>query len=165
MSQDKIKEAAIANFTRYLSEHGMRKTPERYAILNKIFEITGHFTLQSLYSELDQSGYHVSRATLFNTISLFISAGIVRRHTFATEAPRYERITNLSHHHLICTGCGKIREVRDVELDKILRSRRFGKFLTSQIDINIYGLCPTCQRQTKKSQRKPKHNKENKSEQ
>lgn len=166
MSQDKIKEAASSAFTRYLSEHGMRKTPERYAILNKIFDIPGHFTIQSLHSELDQSGYHVSRSTLFNTVSLLISAGMVRRHSFSTDTPHYERIVGMNHHnHLICTGCGKVREVKDTELDKLLQSRRFGKFMPSQIDINIYGLCASCQRQTRRAARKRQNNKENKSEQ
>ncbi|MDE6383415.1 MAG: transcriptional repressor [Paramuribaculum sp.] len=161
MSQDKIKETATSTFTRYLSEHGMRKTPERYAILNKIFEMPGHFTLQALNSALDESGYHVSRSTLFNTISVLISAGMVRRHAFAKEAPVYERIIGFSHHHhTICTGCGKIREVKDVEIDKLIQTKRFGKFLPTQIDINIYGLCASCQRQTKSTARKSHNNKE-----
>ena len=34
MSDDKVKTAAMAAFTKYLTQHKLRKTPERYAILN-----------------------------------------------------------------------------------------------------------------------------------
>lgn len=152
MSQEKTKDAAVATFTRYLKENGMRKTPERFAILDIIFTFTGHFSLQALHEALEDAGYHVSRSTLFSTIGLLGAAGLVRRHAFATGAPRYERIAGLTHHHhLICTNCGKIREAKDLKLDEILRGKRYGKFLPAQIDINIYGLCAVCQRRSKKA--------------
>lgn len=157
MTQEKIKEAASLALTRYLTDHGMRKTPERYTILNHIFSLQGHFTIQALHSHIEDTGYHLSRTTLFNTVALLVAAGLVRRHTFATETPRYERIIGLPHHHhLICTNCGKIREVKDSALDEILSQRRYGKFSPSQIDINIYGLCATCQRRSKSSLRASK---------
>lgn len=155
MSQEKTKEAALVAFKRYLKDNGMRQTPERFAILDVIFDFSGHFSLQALHDSLESAGYHVSRSTMFNTISLLTSAGLVRKHTFATESPCYERIAGVSHHHhLICTTCGKIREIKDAKLDEILREKRYGKFYPSQIDINIYGLCAACLRQSRKSTRK-----------
>ena len=62
MSDDKVKTAAITAFTQYMSTHKLRKTPERYAILEKVFDITTHFVVETLYSKLAMMPDFFSRA-------------------------------------------------------------------------------------------------------
>lgn len=160
MSDDKIKTAARAALTQYMSQHKLRKTPERFAILDKVFGMASHFSIDTLHYELERDGYHVSRATVYNAMELLIRAGLVRRNSFANTSPQYEKVTSLTmHYHLICTSCGKIREVKDAEIDALLQSRRFGKFQPAFVDVNIYGLCPYCQRTGRKKTEKPLKNK------
>ena len=82
MTDEKAKLAAMATFTQYMQMHRMRKTPERYAIMEKVFDTVSHFSIDSLHTLVESDGYHVSRATVYNTIELLIEAGLVRRHTF-----------------------------------------------------------------------------------
>lgn len=155
MSEEKIKSAATATFTQFLTQHKLRRTPERFAILEKVFETPSHFCIDTLHSALEESGYHVSRATVYNTIELLIRCGLVRRHTFGNQSPQYEKIAGLTkHYHLVCSMCGKIREVKDAEIDALLEQRRFGKFIPAYIDLNIYGLCGTCSRRANSSQKR-----------
>ncbi len=157
MSEEKTKSAAIATFTQYMTQHKLRRTPERFAILAKVFETPCHFSIDSLHSTLEDGGYHVSRATIYNTIELLIKCGLVRRHTFGNQSPQYERIVGFTkHYHLVCSMCGKIREVKDAEIDMLLNDRRFGKFTPRYVDLNIYGLCGTCMRKTGATSRKNK---------
>lgn len=136
--------------SQYLAQHKMRRTPERFAILDKVFEIHGHFTIESLHDYLETEGYHVSRATLYNTIQLLLKCGLVRRNQFQSQSPRYERVINPSrHYHLVCSRCGKVREIKDSVVDRILTTFRFGTFHPAYIDLNIYGLCGACNRKTK----------------
>ena len=168
MSEDKLMNAAMATFTQFMSQHKLRRTPERFAILEKVMTTTSHFSIDALHSALESEGYHVSRATVYNTIELLLKCGLVRRNTFSTQSPQYEKTSGLTtHYHLVCSSCGKVREIKDAEIDAMLASRRFGKFQASFIDLNIYGLCASCVRRqrslekaaasdTKKKSDKPK---------
>lgn len=150
MSDERQKNAAIAAFLRYLEKNKLRKTPERFAILDKVFSLNNHFFIDSLYRAVIDSGYHVSRTTVYNTVEHLVCAGIVRRHNFANQPAQYEKISGVTgHHHLVCTRCGKIREVRDAEIDALLSSRHYGTFSPLYTDLSIYGLCAHCQKAAK----------------
>lgn len=156
MNDEKTKAAALATFTQYMHQHKLRKTPERFAILDKVFDTSTHFSIDALHSALEGSGYHVSRATVYNTIELLTKCGLVRRHAFDAQSPQYEKIAGLTrHYHLVCSRCGKVREIKDQEIDMLLNTHRFGKFQPGYIDLNIYGLCAACQRKNRISTKKP----------
>ncbi len=153
MNDDKIKVAARDTFTEYMKVKKLRKTPERYAILDKVFDMTDHFFIESLYSALEVDAYHVSRATVYNTIELLIDSGLVRRHKFGNKPTQYEKVTTsgiINHHHLICTQCGKIKEVKDPELIKLVNSRRHPTFHSSYFALYVYGVCSRCMRRNRK---------------
>lgn len=153
MSEDKLKTSAIASFNQFLSDRKLRRTPERYAILNKVLEMNCHFYIESLYKELEQDGYHVSRATVYNNIQLLLEAGIVRCHRFESQPAQYEKAIDTAvsnHHHLICLKCGKIKEVKDLSIVKALAERRYQSFSAEYFSLYVYGLCSKCQRRLKK---------------
>lgn len=149
MGEERFKTVAVTSFNEYLMQHKLRRTPERFAILEKVFDMSSHFSIDTLHQQLDEKGYHVSRATVYNTIELLIKAGLVRRHTFESQSPQYEKIVGFTkHYHLVCSHCGKVKEIKDSEIDLLLNTRRFGKFQPKYIDLNVYGLCAACVRKT-----------------
>lgn len=90
METQNVKDTVRQIFTEYLTANGHRKTPERYAILDTIYSIDGHFDIDMLYSRMmDQENFRVSRATLYNTIILLINARLVIKHQFGTSS-QYE---------------------------------------------------------------------------
>ena len=56
METQNVKDTVRQIFTEYLTANGHRKTPERYAILETIYSIDGHFDIDMLYSQNDGSG-------------------------------------------------------------------------------------------------------------
>ena len=84
--EENIKDTVKQILTEYLQKNGHRKTPERYAILDTIYSIKGHFDVDELYSYMaEKEKFRVSRATLYNTIILLIDAGLVIKHQFGNE--------------------------------------------------------------------------------
>ena len=77
-----IKETVRGTFEQYLQSKGLRKTQERFAILDAIYSIDGHFTMEELLDVMTESRFHVSRATLYNTMELLTDAHLVIRHKF-----------------------------------------------------------------------------------
>ncbi|MCP9611260.1 Fur family transcriptional regulator [Coprobacter tertius] len=149
--EEKTKEIVRQKLTMYLESKGLRKTPERYAILDKIYSTNEHFDVDSLYEIMAKSKYRVSKATVYNSIDLFVNAGLVRKHQFGHHPAQYEKAYNtVSHHHLICTLCGKVQEVKDQDLLNVLANKKFGKFSTTYYTLYVYGICNRCAQAEKK---------------
>lgn len=150
-SDDKPLAIARAKLTEYLDRKNYRKTPERFAILDVVFSHNDHFRIDSLYNEMEANSYHVSRSTIYNTMELFCDCGIVRKHQFDSQRALYEKVANAgNHHHLICTECGKIKEVKDSELMRSIEMRKYATFHPAYFMLYVYGICSTCARKKKR---------------
>lgn len=132
-----------ARLTDFMKSRHLRKTPERYAILEKAVALSAHFDVDQLYNAMEEAGYHVSRATLYNTLELLCEAGILNRHLFATNQARYE-VAHGSHLHLICRRCGSIREIDDPAVNSGLVARDYPGFHAEYSSSSVYGICDEC---------------------
>ena len=145
-----MKESVISAVERlldnYLEMNNHRKTPERYSILRAIYSINGHFTIDELKARLAKDmDFPVSRATLYNTLNLFMSLRLVIRHRFQGSTKYEACYDNQSHCHQICSVCGKVTEIKSPEIIAAVESLQLKRFRKDGFTLYIYGICSACQ--------------------
>jgi len=130
----------------YLEMNNHRKTPERYAILRAVCNMKGHFTLDELGETLAEVyKFPVSRATLYNTLNLFMELRLVIRHRFQGTTKYEACYASNNHCHQICTVCGRVTEIEAPEVAEAIEMMRLKRFRKDGFSLYIYGICSTCQ--------------------
>lgn len=144
--KDGVLQAVEGILDHYLETNKHRKTPERYAILRAVYAIEGHFTLDELGVKLSEEyKFPVSRATLYNTLNLFLELRLVIRHRFQGSTKYEACYADNSHCHQICTVCGKVTEVKSPEIAEAINQMHLKRFRKDGFTLYIYGICSTCQ--------------------
>lgn len=137
-------DAIEAAFTRFLNDGKYRKTPERFAILRKAIELHSHFDVDTLHTAIETDGYHVSRATVYNTVELLEKAGILSKNVFGQNSATYE-VKHDNHIHLVCKQCGTIREIESDRIAAEVMQIAPVDFTPEGFAITIFGTCGECE--------------------
>lgn len=155
MKED-VKTAVNRILSNYLEQNYKRKTPERFAILDAVCSMYTDFTLQDINRFLESKHFHVSRATLYNTVNLLQELRLVTSQR-TKEGTHYEvayGTRNLCEQ--ICTNCGKISKVESFELGLAIDALHLRRFRKENFSLFIYGTCSTCQSRMTRKQNKIK---------
>lgn len=105
-----------------------------------------HLTADEVLARATDRLPEISRATVYNTLGELVSLGEVIE-VSTGRAKRYDPNAHQPHQHLVCSGCGAIRDVRPSgdPLAALPDSERFG-FTVSEAEVTYRGVCPDCAR-------------------
>jgi Fur family peroxide stress response transcriptional regulator len=128
-----------------LRKSGHRLTPQRYAIVRALVEGGEHPSAEQLFQRVSDAYPMMSRGTVYKTLDTLKAAGEVLELEFREGPNRYDANRPSAHPHVVCTGCGRIDDVR---LDRLKPSvQEVAEQMDYQISgyrLDFYGLCPTC---------------------
>jgi len=144
---------ALDTLTAYLEGCGKRMTTPRQIVLNEMCQLPQPFTAEQIEKACSEE--RISRATVYNTLKLMLDSHILhewkkqRGHLVA----EYEFSTTPGNHmQIMCTKCGRTKDVHDKALARLLLEKKFKNFNMGHYSLIVYGECWKCprKRQTKK---------------
>ncbi|MBD3609667.1 MAG: transcriptional repressor [Gammaproteobacteria bacterium] len=95
-----------------LQEKDINPTQQRIVIAQLLFSQPQHLSADQVLSCVQESGTHVSKATVYNTMSLFAEKGLVREVIVDPTKVFYDSNTS-HHHHFYNVDDGKLTDIMD----------------------------------------------------
>lgn len=93
-----------------LREKGIQPSAQRVAVADYVLQTDEHPSADEVWARVQQGFPMISRATVYNTLNLFVEKGLVREHVLAEGRLVYD--PNLvAHHHFIDDETGRIYDV------------------------------------------------------
>ncbi|MGI5471795.1 Fur family transcriptional regulator [Streptomyces sp. CA-132043] len=124
---------------------GWRMTSQRRVVAEVLSGDHVHLTADEVHARAVRRLPEISRSTVYNTLGELVALGEVAEVSTDGRAKRYDPNAHRSHQHLVCSGCGTIRDVHPVgdPLAGLPAEQRFG-FTVAAAEITYRGRCPSC---------------------
>ncbi|WP_017237975.1 Fur family transcriptional regulator [Streptomyces sp. SS] len=128
-----------------LRGRGWRMTSQRRVVAEVLDGEHVHLTADEVHARAARRLPEISRASVYNTLGELVALGEVAELFAHGRAKRYDPNAHRPHQHLVCSGCGLIRDVHPAGdlLAGLPAQERFG-FAVSDVEIVYRGLCPSC---------------------
>lgn len=103
-----------------LEQRGIRPTVQRMKVAEILLTSPRHLTAEQILATLRQSSGRVSKATVYNTLNLFVEQGLAREIHADPERCVYDS-TMVPHHHFQNVDTGEMIDIRpeDLSFDRL----------------------------------------------
>ncbi len=138
-----------ASIIKALRGKGYKATPQRIAISRFTLSSKDHPTAQRIYSEVRRVYPTVSLATVYKTIQILKSAGLIQEMSSSQGQTRFDSDIK-PHINLVCLKCGSIEDWEDSILSEIIaKAAAVTNFTATGQSFDVYGICQSCERKAK----------------
>jgi Fur family peroxide stress response transcriptional regulator len=127
----------------------MPVTVQRRAILEELVRRDDHPTADDVFAAVEGRIPGVSRTTVYRVLDTLVDVGAARRVAHPGAAVRYDAKVH-RHHHLVCSRCGKVRDLEDASLDALAPRTRVGGFEVHDYSVHFTGTCAACRGKEKR---------------
>ena len=124
-----------------LGNRNIRPSHQRIKVLEYLTNNQCHPTVDQIFKDLQSEIPTLSKATIYNTLKLFLEAGLVRALNIEDNETRYDIITE-AHGHFKCEECCTIYNFQ-IDIDSIAAEELTG---FKVVDKSVYfkGVCQKC---------------------
>jgi Fur family ferric uptake transcriptional regulator len=129
-----------------LDDAGYRVTDARQSMADLIAGRSGPFTAADLVADARRERRSIGRATIFRTLDVLAELHAVERIDLPSGEHAYLACEPAHHHHVVCSSCGRSRDVDDVGWRAVVQDieARTG-YRIDDHRLELFGRCPSCQ--------------------
>jgi Fe2+ or Zn2+ uptake regulation protein len=153
MKRPPLTEIEIAQARRQLRQtlrkHGYSATARRREIYDVMLQANDHICAEHILNavEVVHPTWRVNKTTIYRTLDLFQSLGLVTEMRHADGRAQYELAMHRPHGHLLCRMCGEVQDLDMVSLSAIYEElERKQGFRVELGDQALPGVCARCAR-------------------
>jgi Fe2+ or Zn2+ uptake regulation protein len=96
--------------TALLHENGIHPSAQRVAVASYVLHTDEHPSADEVLTQVRRGFPHISRATVYNTLNLFVEVGLLRQFVLREGRVVFDPRTE-AHHHFIDDETGEIQDV------------------------------------------------------
>jgi len=134
--------------TGILRQRGFKLTPQRQAVLNAIAKSHDHLTPAAIYDRVRQGHPGIGLVTIYRTLDILTELGLICKvHAEGNCRSYLMRRPSEHHHHLICSGCGRVIDFTECDLSKL--EQKLSQETNFEMEghlLEFYGRCQNCQK-------------------
>ena len=122
----------------------MRMTRQKTLILQIVYTLPGHPTVQDVYRQAVQHMPRISLATVYRNLEQLVQRGLLRKLTLSDQVTRFDTNTG-KHYHIRCAICGKVEDLPMSFMEEI--NEKISQFVNYEVwdhQLEVVGRCPAC---------------------
>jgi Fur family transcriptional regulator, peroxide stress response regulator len=144
----------LAAFTLMCRQHGIVATHQRTEIYRELAGTAEHPSAEAIYKRVRSRIPAISLDTVYRTLRLLESKGVISRVGFVEERTRFDANTD-RHHHFVCTECGVIGDFYSDALDRFSVPPEVSEMgSVDGVYVELRGRCRKCQQGAKKPEKR-----------
>jgi len=133
-----------AELTDLFRAQGRKITPQREAVFRALDANAEHPTAESVHAAVVTEMPNVSLRTVYQVLHDLESLGELAVLDLGTGAARFDPNVDVAHHHLVCTRCGKVRDLfADFHSVRVPAGAEQG-FTVDTAEVVFRGVCDGC---------------------
>jgi Fur family peroxide stress response transcriptional regulator len=136
-------------FKKRCRERGLRITPQRIAIYDRLSASSDHPTATEMCGQIRREFPNISLGTVNSALLTFAAIGLARVVEASGDPKRFDPDMK-NHHHFRCVKCGRIIDFHDGTYDALnVPAEISKKYVVFGKKVSLEGLCDDCQKRTK----------------
>ncbi|MEE9604870.1 MAG: Fur family transcriptional regulator [Candidatus Scalindua sp.] len=133
----------VDNLVEKFKRKRLKITPQRLGIFRILEENSMHPSAEDVFKEIRESYPTISFTTVYKTLEIMEKMGEILKVTIDEQRKHYDPDTNV-HHHIICSKCNKISDIKKEYIKPRLPREVLDEFTPSSYQISFYGTCRKC---------------------
>jgi Fur family peroxide stress response transcriptional regulator len=133
----------VDNLVEKFKNKRLKITPQRLGIFRILEGNSTHPSAEDVFKEIRENYPTISFTTVYKTLEIMEKMGEILRVTIDEQRKHYDPDTNV-HHHIICSKCNKISDIKKEYVKPRLPREVLDEFTPSGYQISFYGTCKKC---------------------